>query len=150
MRDASEAMVIRISTKLAAALLIAAALIASAGCSRATSSLDNTQWRLAEWTLSSLSASDFTITAEFADGKISGTSAVNSYSGPCRLGPGAAFSAGPLAGTMMASAEPSMNAAETAYLTLLGQARSYNVADGKLTLYDGGGNESLIYEAATK
>ena len=60
-----------------------------------------------------------------------------------------AVSAGPLVGTKMAGPEPAMRA-ETAYLTLLGQARSYKVVDGKLKLYDKGGNESLIFEAASK
>ena len=40
----------------------------------------------------------------------------------------------------MAGPEPAMRA-ETAYLTLLGQAKSYKVTDGKLTLYDSGGNK---------
>ena len=40
--------------------------------------------------------------------------------------------------------------AEGAYLALLGQAKSYEIADGKLTLCDKGGNESLIFNAASK
>ena len=40
--------------------------------------------------------------------------------------------------------------AEAAYLELLGQAKSYKMADGKLTLFDKGGNESLVFEAASK
>jgi len=59
--------------------------------------------------------------------------------------PGSAFSVGELVVTLMAGPEPAMRA-ERAYLTLLAQARSYEVADGTLTLYDGGGNESLIFE----
>jgi heat shock protein HslJ len=111
------------------------------------SSLDGTQWRLTEWTLSSLSPADFTITAKFAGGRVSGNSGVNSYSGPYNLGPGTAFSVGQLAVTQMAGPEPAMRA-ETAYLTLLAQAKSFKTADGRLTLYDQGGNESLIFEAA--
>ena len=144
-----EVTMIRRSKTLAAVLLIAVSLIALAGCSPAGSPLDGTQWRLTEWTLSSLSPTDFTITAKFADGQISGNSGVNTYSGPYKLGPGGAFSAGPLASTQMAGPEPAMRA-ETTYLTLLGQAKSYKTADGKLTLYDQGGNESLIFEAAGK
>jgi len=105
--------------------------------------LDGTQWKLTEWTLSSLNPVDFTITANFADGQISGSSGVNSYSGSCTVGPGNAFLAGPLAMTEMAGPEPAMRA-EAAYMTLIGQARSYKMADGRLTLYDAGGNESLI------
>lgn len=38
--------------------------------------------------------------------------------------------------------------AESAYLTLLGQARSFKMAGGRLTLYDQGENESLLFEVA--
>ncbi len=139
----------RSSKTLAAALLVSVSLMALAGCARAGSPLDGTRWRLTEWTLSSLNPADFTITMQFAGGQISGGSGVNTYGGPYRLGPAAAFSAGPLAATQMAGPEPAMRA-ESAFLTLLGQARSYKVAAGKLTLYDEGGNESLIFEASSK
>jgi heat shock protein HslJ len=49
----------------------------------------------------------------------------------------------------MAGPEPAMRA-EGAYLTLLGQARAYRVEAGRLTLFDAGGNESLLFEAATQ
>ena len=131
----------------AALLVIALLLIASVGCTRGDNALDGTQWRLAGWTLSSLNPADFTITAKFADGRISGSSGVNSYSGPYRLGSSHAFAAGPLAGTEMAGPEPAMRA-EGAYMTLLRQARSYELAEGRLTLFGEGGNQSLIFEAA--
>ncbi len=35
--------------------------------------------------------------------------------------------------------------AESAYLTLLGQAASYQATDSQLTLFDQNGNESLIF-----
>jgi len=130
-------------------LLIALSLLALIGCSPARSPLDGTQWRLTEWTLSSLNPADFTITAQFANGQVSGNSGVNTYGGPYKLGRGAAFSAGPLAGTEMGGPEAAMRA-ETAYLTLLGQAKSCKMADRKMTLYDKSGNESLIFEAASK
>lgn len=134
----------------AATLLIAASLVAPLGCSATGgSSVDGTSWRLTGWSVSSLSPTDFDITANFANGQISGNSGVNTYSGPCTLGPGEAFAAGPLAGTMMAGPEPAMRA-EGAYLTLLDQAASYKMADGRLTLYDEGGNESLSFEVASK
>jgi len=132
-----------------AVVLIAVWLIPLVGGSSPSSSLDGTQWKLIGWALSSLKPADFTITAKFADGHISGHSAVNTYSGPCKLDLKGSFSAGALVGTQMAGPEPAMRA-ETAYLTLLGQAKSYKVVDGKLKLYDKGGNESLIFEAARK
>jgi len=38
--------------------------------------------------------------------------------------------------------------AEGVYLMLLGQAASYRVDAGPLTLFDAGGNESLIFVAS--
>lgn len=128
--------------------VVAVSLIGVVGCSDDGSRLDGTQWRLSGWTLSSLSPSDFAITAAFADGEISGRSGVNSYGGPYRLGSGDSFAAGPLAVTQMAGPEPAMRA-ERAYLVLLGQARSYESTEGRFTLFDEGGNESLIFEAAS-
>ena len=130
-------------------LLACALLTVLAGCSSSGSSLDGTRWRLTGWTLSSLDPADLTITAQFSAGKISGNGGVNSYSGPYTTGSGAAFLAGPFASTQMAGPEPAMRG-ESAYFTLLGLARSYKVVDSTLTLYDKGGNESLIFTASTK
>jgi len=133
----------------AATFVIAISLVAPGACSREHSELDGTQWALTEWTLSSLSPRDFSITARFADGTIAGHSGVNSYGGPYELGPRRAFAVGQLASTQMAGPEPAMRA-EGAYLTLLGQAKSYRLSSGRLTLFDAGGNESLIFEAAKR
>jgi len=117
-----------------------------AGCSGGGDPLAGTQWRLTGWTLSSLSPADFTITAAFADGRISGRSAVNSYSGAYRAGSGSSFGVGQLASTRMAGPAPAMRA-EGAYLALLAEARSYELHGSRLTLFDGGGNESLVFES---
>jgi heat shock protein HslJ len=124
-------------------------LIAVVGCSGGGSSLEGTQWKLTGWTLSSLDPADFTITANFADGKISGSSGVNTYNGEVKVGPGEAFAVGTIATTLMAGPDDAMRA-EGAYMTLLNQAKSFKTAAGTLTLYDEGGNESLIFEAAGK
>jgi putative lipoprotein len=127
--------------------VIVLALIALIGCAPERNELEGTQWRLTEWTLSSLNPSEFNITAGFADGQIGGHGGVNSYGGPCTLGSRQSIKVGSIASTEMAGPEPAMRA-ESAYLTLLGQARSYRVDAGRLTLFDAGGNESLIFEAA--
>ena len=130
-------------------LALSLSLLAAAGCGGSGGepvTLDGTAWGLSGWTLSSLDPNDFTITAAFADGKISGKSAVNTYGGPYTEGPGDAFSVGELVSTMMAGPEPDMRA-EQAYLTLLAQAKSYMLKGGGLTLFDENGNESLIFEA---
>ena len=132
---------------IAAMLVVAVAIGALSGCGRGQPALDGTQWRLTEWTLSSLDARDFEITAEFSDGKISGRGGVNSYGGPYTVGSRQSFKVGQLASTQMAGSASAMRA-EGAYLTLLGQARSYKLEAGRLTLLDAGGNESLIFEAA--
>jgi heat shock protein HslJ len=133
-------------------LTLAVTLLAVAGCGGSgadVATLDGTAWSLSGWTLSSLDPADFTITAQFADGKISGKSAVNNYSGPYTEGPGDAFSVGQLVSSMMAGPEPDMRA-EQAYLTLLAQAASYKVDGGKLTLFDANGNESLTFASGQR
>jgi heat shock protein HslJ len=130
-------------------LALSVALLAVAGCGGSGSdapTLDGTALGLTEWTLSSLDPADFPITAKFADGKISGDSAVNTYNGPYTAGPGDAFSVGDLVSTRMAGPEPAMRA-EGAYLKLLSEAKSYKLDGGGLTLFDQNGNESLIFKA---
>jgi heat shock protein HslJ len=136
----------RLTATLATLAALSVVLLAVAGCggSSEPATLDGTSWRLVGWSLSSMSPEDFTITAQFADGKISGKSAVNNYMGSYTQGPGDAFSVGEIAGTMMAGPEPEMRA-ESAYLKLLAEAKSHALKDGGLTLLEGGGNESLIF-----
>lgn len=112
-------------------------------------SLDGTAWRLVAWPESALDPQDFTITAEFEDGRVGGTSAVNSYSGEYRTGSGGSFSVGEIVQTLMAGPEEDMRA-EAAYLERLRTAGSYRLDDTRLTLYDSGGNESLVFEAANQ
>ena len=131
---------------LASAFLLVASLLAVAlvGCSG--SALDGTRWRLTEWTVSSVDPAAITVTAVFSDGRISGSGGVNTYSGDYSTGPRGAFGVGELALTAMAGPEPQMRA-EAAYLALLQQAESFKIAGNQLTLYDEGGNESLIFAA---
>jgi heat shock protein HslJ len=132
------------------ALILLAAVLATAGCWGSGGDrhvLDGSALRLTAWTLSSLNPNGFTITAKFADGKISGNSAVNAYGGPYSAGPGEAFSAGELAATLMGGIGPDMKAEQT-YLTLLREAKSFKRSGGRLTLFDQHGNNSLVFQAA--
>lgn len=136
--------------KVTGLLLMMVLLVGVAGCSNSSDgvgrvAIDGTQWKLTAWAVSSLSPSDFSITAKFADGQVSGHSGVNTYGGKYELGPGTAFSTGPLACTEMAGPEPAMHA-EGEYLTLLGQSKSCKLTDVKFTLYDAGGNELLVFD----
>ena len=136
---------------LAAAALLAVVLIVAvaAGCGGEPSpSLEGTSWKLTGWSVDSQDPNDFTITAEFKDGRIGGTSAVNSYGGPYTTGDDGSFSVGDLVSTMMAGPEPDMQA-EAAYMALLAAAKEYRVDGETLTLLDGGGSDSLIYAATS-
>lgn len=146
-----------LSVRLRTAILSTAALLAVAlaavlgavGCGdEASPSLEGTSWKLTGWSVSSQDPNDFTITAEFKDGRIGGTSAVNSYGGPYTTGGDGSFSVGELASTMMAGPEPDMQA-ETTYMALLAAAKEFRVDGETLTLLDGDGGESLIYTAAS-
>ena len=127
---------------------VALSCFALAACSAGGGGLDGTAWKLSGWTLDSLDPAAFTITAKFADGKISGSSGVNSYSGSYTTGSNGAFAVGQIASTEMGGPEPAMRA-ERAYVTLLQQARSYSLAGRTLTLFDAHGNESLIFARAS-
>ncbi|MEE4274869.1 MAG: META domain-containing protein, partial [Thermoleophilia bacterium] len=109
---------------LALSIAAAAALLVLAGCGddgaeggsdggggdTDSAALDGTDWSLVRWRETGLDPADFTITASFADGSISGTSAVNTYSGSYTTGGVNDFSVGQIASTMMAGPEPDMEA----------------------------------------
>jgi len=123
---------------------VAATLLLAACASTSSPRLDAHAWRLTAWSVSSLAATDFAITARFADGGVTGRSAVNTYRGTATIGPGNAIAFGPMITTRMAGPEPAMRA-ESAYLALLASATSYALDDGRLTLADAGGNVVLEY-----
>jgi heat shock protein HslJ len=135
----------RPSRLLVTLLLLGLGLVILGGCA-SDNSLNGTSWKLTGWSVNSLDPTNFTITAKFADGKVSGNSGVNSYSGPYEASSGSSFAAGPFTSTLMAGPDPAMRA-ESIYMKLLDAAQSYKVSGDTLTLYDQGGNESLIYSA---
>ncbi len=110
------------------------------------SGLEGTAWRLVAWSEPSIDPAGFTITASFDDGRVSGTAAVNSYSGECAVG-GITFSPGAIARTEMAGPPEAMEA-EALYFELLGQAETY-VTDGDvLTIQGASGSALLVFERA--
>ena len=106
--------------------------------------LAGTEWRLSAWSESSLDPSQFTITADFDESHISGTSAVNYYSGPYMATPNRIFSVGQLQMTLMGGSEEAMRA-ESTYFELLWQACKFTVNQTTLTLFDAFNNELLIF-----
>ena len=85
----------------------------------ATAALEGTPWKLAAWSVSSLDPAGFEITADFADGRIGGRSAVNSYGGDCSASTDGSFSVGPVAMTEMAGEPDAMRAEMSASRTKL-------------------------------
>ena len=98
-----------------------------------SASLENTQWKLAAWSASSLDPAGFDITADFAGNRIGGRSAVNTYGGDYSASPAGAFAVGLVAMTEMAGAPDAMQA-ESLYHSLLGQADHWRRANGQLIL----------------
>jgi heat shock protein HslJ len=110
-------------------------------------SLAGTKWRLAAWSASSLDPARFTITADFDESRISGTSAVNTYGGSYTATDDGAFSVGELQSTLMGGSDDAMRA-ESLYFDLLQQARKYVVSGATLTLRNAGNQDILIYQSS--
>jgi len=108
------------------------------------STLDGTSWRLEAWSVSATDPTAFTITATFADGQISGTSAVNSYGGPYKASRTGIFSSGPMNSTAMGGPPDAMRAEQT-FFALLGQVKRYSRLEDALTLMDANRNPLLIF-----
>jgi heat shock protein HslJ len=108
--------------------------------------LAGTKWRLAAWSASSLDPARYTITADFSETSISGTSAVNTYGGPYTATDDGAFSVGGLQATEMGGSQDAMRA-ESLYFDLLRQARKYDASGATLTLRNEGNQDVLIFQA---
>lgn len=106
--------------------------------------LAETQWRLTGWSISSSHPSEFTMTADFSESQVWGTSAVNSYGGSYTATDDGFFSVSDLVSTLMAGSDDAMRA-EGNYFDLLQQARTYTVNGATLTLLDSGNNELLVF-----
>jgi heat shock protein HslJ len=127
---------------------LSALALASAGCAAVNGApeLDGTTWVLTAWSVSSASATDFTITVHFDDGTIGGQAPVNSYGGEYTV-KGDALTTSNVARTLMAGS-PEADHAEAVYFELLDQAKRITVDDDTLTLSDEDGNELLVFASA--
>jgi heat shock protein HslJ len=132
-------------------ITIVIACAVAAGCEsgrdqRGAASLVGTSWRLTAWPVSSAAPPLFTITAEFSESQISGSSAVNSYGGQYTATSDGRFSVGEMQSTLMGGSEDAMRA-EALYFELLQQARKYEATRTTLTLKDGNNQAILIFTA---
>lgn len=124
-------------------------VVLSAGCSSSKDqpALDGTSWKLTSWAEPDPIPASATITAEFADGGVSGTSGVNRYRAEVTSSTDGTFSIGPALSTKMAGPEDAM-AAETAYLKRLQEATSYTIEGDTLRINDADGQPSLTFTRA--
>lgn len=120
-------------------------IIGISGCARKQSvSLERTEWKLVSWSISSVKADAYEITASFDDETISGKSAVNSYSSQYSID-GDQISFTPFVSTEMAGPEDAMNA-ETKFFGLMEQVKTLKVEGIKLILMDENKNELLVFQ----
>ena len=124
-------------------------LLLGAGCSSSKEqpALDGSSWKLTSWAEPDPIPASATITADFADGKVSGSAGVNRYNAAVTSSTDGSFSIGKAATTMMAGPEDAM-AAEAAYLKRLQAATSYAVNGDTLVINDADGQSSLTFTRA--
>lgn len=128
-------------------------LLALSGCSAgesasgdgdAASGVEGVEWQLVSG-VSSVDLSEAGITATFADGLVTGSGGVNSYTAECTLALDGTVEIGEITSTLMAGSDEA-NAAEAAYFGLLQQVESYEVDGDGLTLRDADDNGLLLFE----
>lgn len=132
------------------ALTVVGLLTVGAGCSGTPEEqpgLDGTSWRLTGWAEPEPLPSAVTITAEFADGRVTGSAGVNRYNASVTSGKDGSFALDAPITTKMAGPADA-TAAEQAYLARLQSATSYRVDGDTLVVDDADGQSSLTFTRA--
>ena len=130
-------------------LLILAAVggLALTACGGGGAALDGTAWTLADLNGSPPIAGTL-VTAQFADGQVSGNASCNSYGGSYQT-KGDSLTTSALFMTEMACLEPAgAMDQESTYLDILSRAASYQMNGSQLVITTSGG-ESLTFVAAS-
>ncbi|GAB4417534.1 MAG: META domain-containing protein [Anaerolineales bacterium] len=120
---------------------ISAILLTACGSSGNTS-LNGTSWELVSID-GQAPVKGSRITLIFEDGQASGNSGCNHYGGEYKVR-GNKIEFGGFMSTLMACADAAIGNQEARYLELLGNAQSFEFADGQLQVY-GSGNEALTF-----
>ena len=106
-------------------------------------SLDGTSWILRDYGVTTL-RDDLTISAQFKDGQVAGSSGCNTYSGSYQLDKDK-ITFGPLATTMMACLEPSdVMELERIFLEWMSDAQTYDLTTDQLKVFRADG-EALTF-----
>ena len=133
--------------RLGAILLLLLGLTAACGSAAQQPALDGTTWKLTAWVEPEPIPGSVTITAEFADGRVAGSSGVNRYNGSVESSTDGSFAIDQPVSTMMAGPEEAIKA-EATYLRLLEGATSYAIDGDTLVLTDADGQPSLTFTRA--
>ncbi|MFN8027663.1 MAG: META domain-containing protein [Acidimicrobiia bacterium] len=105
------------------------------------------QWTLDKITPDGPSLGSVVVTAQFADGRMSGDSGCNRYTASYTAKPSTgSMKIGPVAGTRIAC-EGAANDVEQAYLAALDKVQQYRATSDSLRLLDAGGKVLLQYSA---
>ena len=131
-------------------MVLICVLVLGAGCGGSDPeqpALDGSSWTLSSWAEPASIPGSVTVTAEFADGRVAGTSGVNRYTADVTSGTDGAFAVEAPISTKMAGPQEAM-AAESAYLKRLQGATSYEVNGDTLVINDADGQPSLTFTRA--
>jgi heat shock protein HslJ len=120
------------------------ALVSCALGDQGSDDLQGTRWQLATLNGQSL-PEGVVITAEFNDGRLSGSAGCNSYGGSYQASDNH-LTLGALAMTLMACTEAEVMDAETAYVKALDQVKSYERSDDQLTLSSADETVKLVFQ----
>jgi heat shock protein HslJ len=114
----------------------------------ALETLTGRSWVLRAWDEAEPVPAEPRVTLQYADGRITGRSACNRYTGPVTAGaaPGA-IGIGAIAGTRMMCPEPA-HGIESRFLAILPRARELRVRSGRLAIVYAGqrGTAKLIFD----
>jgi heat shock protein HslJ len=138
-----------VSLGLCAGLVLLAACAPSTSLQAAAADLTGPFWALSTL-MDKAVASNTGISIQFtSDGKVSGSSGCNRYSGTYTVSGNNMQISSPLATTRMACAQDVMDQ-ENAYLKALGDVKSYAVSGDQLALKDGSNKALLVYKAQSQ
>lgn len=109
--------------------------------------LAGTPWLMSDATSLGVATTGVSVTAEFDDGHVTGSSGCNSYRAPYQA-EGKTLTIGPDVGGTRKACEPAPTAVEQAYLARLPQVASYEITGTTLILEPKSGTALLVYEAS--
>ncbi|MCU1456462.1 MAG: protein of unknown function Meta and HslJ [Actinomycetia bacterium] len=135
------------------ALVLAAAACSSGGSEAATTTrpkavgtLVGTQWSLSAGADLGVPTVGVTVTAEFGNARITGSSGCNTYSGSYRVA-GSALTIGSNIAATRVTCPPGPTAVDQAYLARLPRVKSFAVRGTMLQLLGADGKALLVYDA---